>query len=52
VGLVAAMQAPDVKPKLITLGPVGMCGAEFSAHIRKQSTEYGRIIHDANIKAE
>jgi tripartite-type tricarboxylate transporter receptor subunit TctC len=50
----AAMQAPDVKPKLINLGlyPVGMCGAEFGAHIRKQFDEYGRVIRDANIKAE
>jgi tripartite-type tricarboxylate transporter receptor subunit TctC len=50
----AAMQAPEVKPKLINLGlyPVGICGAEFAAHIRKQSNEYGRIIRDANIKAE
>jgi tripartite-type tricarboxylate transporter receptor subunit TctC len=50
----AAMQAPEVKPKLLNLGlyPVGICGAEFAAHIRKQSDEYGRIIRDANIKAE
>jgi tripartite-type tricarboxylate transporter receptor subunit TctC len=50
----AAMQAPEVKPKLINLGlyPVGMCGAEFGAHIRKQFDEYGRVIRDANIKAE
>jgi tripartite-type tricarboxylate transporter receptor subunit TctC len=50
----AAMQAPEVRPKLINLGlyPVGMCGAEFGAHIRKQFDEYGRVIRDANIKAE
>jgi tripartite-type tricarboxylate transporter receptor subunit TctC len=50
----AAMQAPDVKPKLLNLGlyPVGMCGADFGAHIRKQYDEYGRVIREANIKAE
>jgi tripartite-type tricarboxylate transporter receptor subunit TctC len=50
----AAMQAPDVKPKLINLGlyPVGMCGAEFGTHIRKQFDEYGSIIRAANIKGE
>jgi tripartite-type tricarboxylate transporter receptor subunit TctC len=50
----AAMQGPDVKPKLVNLGlyPVGMCNADFGAHIRKQFDEYGRIIREANIKAE
>jgi tripartite-type tricarboxylate transporter receptor subunit TctC len=50
----AAMQVPDVKPKLVNLGlyPVGMCNADFGAHIHKQFDEYGRIIRDANIKAE
>ena len=50
----AAMQVPEVKPKLINLGlyPVGMCNADFGAHIHKQFDEYGRIIRDANIKAE
>ena len=50
----AAMQAPDVKPKLLNLGlyPVGMCGAEFGAHIRKQYDDYGRVIREANMKAE
>jgi tripartite-type tricarboxylate transporter receptor subunit TctC len=49
-----AMQAPEVKPKLLNLGlyPVGMCGVDYVAHIRKQFDEYGSIIRDANIKAE
>jgi tripartite-type tricarboxylate transporter receptor subunit TctC len=49
-----AMQAPEVKPKLLNLGlyPVGICGEEFAAHIRKQSEMYSRIIREANIKAE
>jgi tripartite-type tricarboxylate transporter receptor subunit TctC len=50
----AAMQVPEVKPKLLNLGlyPVGMCNADFGTHIHKQYDEYGRIIRDANIKAE
>jgi tripartite-type tricarboxylate transporter receptor subunit TctC len=48
----AAMQAPAVRPRLADLGlyPVGTCLDDFAAHIRKQYDEYGRIIHDANIK--
>jgi tripartite-type tricarboxylate transporter receptor subunit TctC len=50
----AALQAPEVKAKLVVLGlfPVGMCGADFTALIRKQYDEYGRIIREANIKTE
>src|SRR5262249_5960970 len=50
----AAMQVPDVKPKLINLGlyPVGMCNADFGAHIHKQLEECGRTPPDANSKAE
>ena len=50
----AAVQAPEVKAKLITLGfyPVGLCGADFAAYLHRQYDEYGRIIREANIKAE
>jgi tripartite-type tricarboxylate transporter receptor subunit TctC len=50
----AAMQAPDIKPKLLGQGlyPVGLCGADFAAHIRKQRDDYGRVIGEAKIKAE
>jgi tripartite-type tricarboxylate transporter receptor subunit TctC len=50
----AALKAADVRPKLAKQGlfPVGTCGAEFGAHMRRQADEYGRIIHEANIKAE
>jgi tripartite-type tricarboxylate transporter receptor subunit TctC len=50
----AALQAPEVKRKLGAQGvyPVGMCGADFAALLRKQYDEYGRIIREANIKAE
>jgi tripartite-type tricarboxylate transporter receptor subunit TctC len=49
-----AMQAPEVKPKLVDEGfsPVGLCGAEFGALLRKQYDDYGRIIREANIKAD
>ena len=50
----AAMKAPEIELKLVMLGyyPVGLCGADFRAHIKKQSEEYGRVIRDSNIKAE
>jgi tripartite-type tricarboxylate transporter receptor subunit TctC len=48
----AAIQAPGVKPRLAALGlyPIGTCLDDFAAYIRKQHDEYGRIIHEANIK--
>jgi tripartite-type tricarboxylate transporter receptor subunit TctC len=50
----AAMQVLEVKAKLVAQGftPVGMCGAEFSALLRRQYEDYGRVIREANIKAE
>jgi tripartite-type tricarboxylate transporter receptor subunit TctC len=50
----AAIQAPDVKAKLAALGfsPVGLCGEEFAALLRKQYQDYGRAILDAKISAE
>ena len=50
----AALQAPEVKPKLVAQGlyPVGMCGADFGALLRKQYDDFGRVIREANIKAE
>jgi tripartite-type tricarboxylate transporter receptor subunit TctC len=48
----AAMNAPDVKPKLVAeqLDPVGMCGADSAAFLRKQYEDIGRVVRDANIK--
>jgi len=45
---------PEVKAKLAAQGlyPVGTCGVDFSAFIRKQYEDYGRFIREANIKAE
>ncbi len=50
----AALRAPEVKAKLVTQGfsPVGMCGADFAALLRKQYDDYGRIIRASNIKTE
>ncbi|MEI7804569.1 MAG: tripartite tricarboxylate transporter substrate binding protein [Hyphomicrobiales bacterium] len=50
----AAMQAPEVKAKLVAQGfsPVGMCGPDFGALLRRQYDDYGRVIRDANIKVE
>ena len=50
----AALQAPEIKRKLVAQGlyPVGMCGADFGALLRKQYDDFGRIIREANIKAE
>ena len=49
-----AMQVPEVRAKLVVQGlyPVGTCGAEFGTYLRKQYDDYGRIIREANIKAE
>jgi tripartite-type tricarboxylate transporter receptor subunit TctC len=50
----AALQVPETKRKLVAQGlfPVGMCGADFDALLRKQYDEFGRVIRAANIKAE
>jgi tripartite-type tricarboxylate transporter receptor subunit TctC len=50
----AALKTPDMKPKLAKQGliPIGACGAEFGAYMRKQVDEYSRVIREANIKAE
>jgi len=52
--LTSAMKVPEVKTKLATQAfrPIGICGADFRAFLRKQYDEYGRIIRAANIKAE
>ena len=47
----SALKAADMKPKLAQQGlfPVGMCGAEFGAYLRRQVDEYSRVIREANI---
>jgi tripartite-type tricarboxylate transporter receptor subunit TctC len=50
----SAVQAPEIKAKLVALGfyPVGVCGADFAAYLRRQYDDYGRVIREANIKGE
>jgi tripartite-type tricarboxylate transporter receptor subunit TctC len=49
-----ALHAPEIKAKLAVLGheSVAMCGAEFAAYLHKKFEEYGRVIREANLKAE
>jgi tripartite-type tricarboxylate transporter receptor subunit TctC len=51
---IAAMQVPEIKANLANQGlyPVGLCGTDFAAFLRKQYDDYGRFIRQANIKAE
>jgi tripartite-type tricarboxylate transporter receptor subunit TctC len=50
----AALQAPETRAKLAGQGlfPVGTCGADFAAFLRRQYDEYGRGIRESNMKAE
>jgi len=50
----AAVMAPEVKSKLTAqaLYPNPRCGADFDAHLRRQSDLYTRLIRELNIKAE
>jgi tripartite-type tricarboxylate transporter receptor subunit TctC len=49
----AALQAPEIKMKLETLGlfTVGLCGADFGAFIQKEYDKYGRAIRETNFPA-
>jgi tripartite-type tricarboxylate transporter receptor subunit TctC len=50
----AALALPEVKARLADQGlyPVGTCGADFGALIRKRYDEYGQAIRESNIKGE
>ena len=50
----AALQNPETKAKLAAQGlyPAGICGADFAAFLRAQHDLYGRVIREANIKAQ
>jgi tripartite-type tricarboxylate transporter receptor subunit TctC len=50
----AALQETEVKAKLALQGlyPVGQCGDEFAAYIRKRFDDYGAMIKESNIKTE
>ena len=49
-----ALKAPDLKDKLVSQGqfPVGVCGSDFGAKLRRQYDDYGRVIRGANIKLD
>jgi len=49
-----ALVQPDVKARLSTLGfeAIGSTPDKFAAFIESEMAKYGKIIHDANIKAE
>jgi tripartite-type tricarboxylate transporter receptor subunit TctC len=49
-----AVLAPDVKTKLVAqaLYPNPKCGADFAAHLRRQSAMFTRLIRELNIKTE
>jgi tripartite-type tricarboxylate transporter receptor subunit TctC len=49
-----ALEQPDVKARLATLGfeAIGSTPDKFATFIGSEMAKYGKIIHDANIKAE
>jgi tripartite-type tricarboxylate transporter receptor subunit TctC len=49
-----SVNRPEVRSKLFAQGirAGGQCGVSFAAFLRKQYDEYGRIVREANIKAE
>ena len=51
----AALAEPDVKAKLAPLQglyPIGQCGDEFAAYVKKRFGEYGEMMEESNIKTE
>jgi len=50
----AAVQDAGIKTKLAVQGlrPVGLCGDQFRAQVRRQYDEFGRVIRETGIKAE
>jgi tripartite-type tricarboxylate transporter receptor subunit TctC len=48
-----SLKAPEVRPKLAQQGlfPVGTCGAEFGAYMRRLGDDYARIIAESHITA-
>jgi tripartite-type tricarboxylate transporter receptor subunit TctC len=49
-----ALAAPEPQSKLTSQGynTLGICGGDFSAHIRRQHADYARVTKDANIKID
>jgi tripartite-type tricarboxylate transporter receptor subunit TctC len=53
-GIAKVLAQPDVKARLTTLGfeAIGSTPDVFAKYIASEMAKYGKIIHDANIKAE
>jgi len=53
-GVAAMLAEPEVKARLTTLGfeAIGSTPDDFAKYIESEMAKYGKIIHDANIKAE
>jgi len=53
-GVAAVLAEAEVKARLTTLGfeAIGSAPDEFAKYIESEMAKYGKIIHDANIKAE
>jgi tripartite-type tricarboxylate transporter receptor subunit TctC len=49
-----ALLAPEVKAKLVAqaLYPNPKCGADFDAHLRRQSEQFAQLIRELNFKTE
>ena len=52
--LVKAVATPEVRRRLATLGfePVGNSSAEFASWLQGELARWGKVIHDAGLKAE
>ena len=50
----AAMQAPEIKPRLAQQGLFASvkCGAAFAAIIKQQGEDYARVAREANITVQ
>jgi hypothetical protein len=48
------LNAPELKSKLVAQGlyPVGICGTDYVTNLHKTFDEYGRVVREANIRAE
>jgi tripartite-type tricarboxylate transporter receptor subunit TctC len=49
-----ALQSPELAAKFAAQGfsPVGRCGADFAAMLRRQYEDYGRVIREAHLAIE
>ena len=54
ISIAGVLAKPDVKARLAALGfeGIGSTPGDFATYIASEMAKYGKIIHDANIKAE